>query len=455
MKTHKSFIGNSVRVVLVTLLAISLWRCADQQPENSVARSVQFAVHTVASSKSENGRTMGAYLPAGTELLLSVQKSNGESELDHERVELLKLGDGYVSGPIALTPGTYSVTDFMLVLGDSVLYLTPQAGSPRAGEVASPLPYSFTVSADALLTLDAEVVRVAGASPADFGYVAFNVNDKSAGPSILLAAFAADDDGLRLTDADAFILDGLDTLDHIALEPQTNTWSFTLDTAATYTLVVARHGSMRYARPFIYTDLKEELDGKPLRITLTPAVTVVATYRGSDRTFWGNAFTGPDEELFGRMYIDFGDHTGLHNWLIGGKFYPGTFNHAYAQAGTYFTSINGDLDMFLNFNVISELTEIDVTALRYTKGVGFNSTYASSVRYLKVSRIAPYTYIDLANTSLTSASVSEVIDDVYAGVIHNNTHNGMFDYTNVATPSSEALTKLEELESQYGWTIRN
>src|SRR5204862_193074 len=106
-------------------------------------------------------------------------------------------------------------------------------------------------------------------------------------------------------------------------------------TTATYTLVVTRPGSMRYSRPFNYTDLKEELDGKPLKVTLTPAVTFVFP---NTNFFYGDLFCGPDEELLGRMYIDFGDNTGLHDWIIGGKFYPGGFSYTYAQAGTYFAS---------------------------------------------------------------------------------------------------------------------
>jgi hypothetical protein len=382
--------------------------------------------------------------------LLSVQKSNGESELDHERVELLKLGDGYVSGPVALTPGTYSVTDFMIVLGDSVLYLTPQAGSPMAGQVANPLPYSFSVSADALLTLDAEVVRVAGASPSDFGYTAFNIDiDDAHGPSIQLAAFAADDDGLRLTEADAYILNGLDTLDHIALEPKTNTWPFTLDTAATYTLVVARHGSMRYSRPFSYTGIKEELDGKPIRVTLTPAVTFVIP---NTNFFYADLFCGPDEELLGRMYVDFGDNTGLHNWLIGGKFYPGGVSYNYAQVGTYFSSINGDLDMFLDFGVRTDLAEADLTALHHTRSLSFDNK--PSLRYIRVSRTSPVTGLWVNNDpSLSPAALSIVIDDLYASAVYNNTQGGTFNYTDDATPSAAALVQLRALRDQYGWNI--
>jgi hypothetical protein len=206
---------------------------------------------------------------------------------------------------------------------------------------------------------------------------------------------------------------------------------------------------MRYSRPFNYTDLKEELDGKPLKVTLTPAVTFVFP---NTNFFYGDLFCGPDEELLGRMYIDFGDNTGLHDWIIGGKFYPGGFSYTYAQAGTYFASINGDLDMFLDFGIRTDVTEADLTALHHARYLGFDNK--PSLCAIRVSRISPLTGLSVADDpSLSSAALSTVIDDLYASVIHNNTHGGTFNYTNDATPSNDALAKLQEMHDTYGWTI--
>ena len=448
---------NYIRVILLALVALSVWRCADDQPENAAPQKVQFTVHTVEPFKSNNGRTLDAYLPSGTKLLISVEKDNGEPALDQERVELFKVGDGYVSGPIALMPGTYSVTDFMLVLGDSVLYLTPKAGSPRAGEVSHPLPYSFTVSSDALLTLDAEVIHAEGSSPEEFGYTAFNIGiNGTRGPIFQIAAFAAGDSGVTLTEADAYIMNGLDTLDHLALEPKTNTWSFDLDTTADYTLVVGRHGTMRYSRPFNYTKLKEELDGKPLNVTLTPAVTFTVTYQqgvGEGLLFYSQLFCGPDEEKYGHAYVDWGDNTGIQDYLIGGKFYPGSMEHTYAQNGTYFISIKGDLDMFLNFSIMTDVTEMDLSAL--SGMASFDLVHAHSLRYLRLSRTAKIQHLSLQNSAFTTGGISAVIDDLHAGAILNDTYGGSFDYSNVAPATRTANAQLLWLAAGMDWKINN
>jgi hypothetical protein len=49
---------HSIRVMLMALLVVSLWRCSDQQPENSAPRDVQFAVRT-ANTQAKIGRTAG------------------------------------------------------------------------------------------------------------------------------------------------------------------------------------------------------------------------------------------------------------------------------------------------------------------------------------------------------------------------------------------------------------
>ncbi len=129
-------------------------------------KEVKFSVNVSAAA---NGRISD--LPSGTALLLSIKKSSGEVVFLNQRVELLKVGSKYITEPIALHAGDYAITDFMLVDADNkVLFATPQAGSPLAGAVSHPLPYSFTVSADVASTLDVEVIAVGELDPEDFGY---------------------------------------------------------------------------------------------------------------------------------------------------------------------------------------------------------------------------------------------------------------------------------------------
>ncbi len=135
-------------------------------------------------------------------------------------MQLLKVGSKYITEPIALHAGDYAITDFMLVDADNeVLFATPQAGSPLAGAVSHPLPYSFTVSADVASTLDVEVIAVGELDPEDFGYASFGIQVNNVN-AFKLSVFIPGDNGLDLTDAQAFIMSGYDTLQLIDLEAE-------------------------------------------------------------------------------------------------------------------------------------------------------------------------------------------------------------------------------------------
>lgn len=460
---------NSIRVILVALFAIGLWSCADQQPENALPRDVQFAVRT-SDVSSKSGRS--ANLPPGAELLLTIQNSIGDMALTNERIELLLIGDAYVSKAFKLAPGTYSVTDFALVNGTEVIYATPHAGSPLADQVAKPLPYSFTVTTDELLTLDAEVLATDGASPEAFGYVNFDISGID-GRKIPITVFTVDQTGQRLADdAEALILEvapipyAPDTLRHFYLEVGNNEIPFDLDPRRRYTLVVARHGFKKYIRNFAFGELESEFSGGTLEITLTPAFTYVVTDASYTR-----ADIGTDRTDVGALPVDFNDNTGDYAWPVG----AGTGNYFEEQfrpgVGTYFVSVWGDLDFIQDLYMFPNVSEIDVTHLPKLRSLPLSgnsllteldlsqnhelvSVDASSTALSKasLSHQAPIREVRIANTAFTTQTISAFIDDVYAAAIQNNIHGGVFYYVNSATPTQAAKDKLLELE-HIGWTV--
>jgi hypothetical protein len=459
---------NSIRVILAVLLAAGMWRCAEQQPENALPRDVQFTVRTSALSP-KSGRS--ADLPPGTALLLSVQKSSGEAVFTHSRIELLRLGDAYVSKAFKLAPGTYSVTDFMLVLDESVLYATPLAGSPLADQVVNALPYSFTVSTDELLTLDAEVLATDATSPAQFGYVNFDISGIE-GRKIPITVFTVDQTGQHLADdAEALIMElapipyVADTLAHFYLEVGNNEMPFDLDPRKRYTLVVARHGFNKYMRNFSFGELESEFSGGTLEVTLTPAFTYVTADASYTR---GDIYTTTSD--VGEITTDFNDNRPVYTWAVG----AGTsnyFENSYREAGTYFVTVDGDLDIIEEIVMFPTVSEIDVTHLPELRSLPIEgnsliqeldlsqnhklvSVNASSTALAKasLSHQAPISEVRIANTDFTTQTISAFIDDVYAAAIQNNIHGGVFYYVNSATPNQAAKDKLLELEN-LGWTI--
>jgi hypothetical protein len=457
---------NSIRVILVALLAIGLWGCADQQPENALPRDVQFTVRT-SDASSKSGRS--AELPPGTELMLSIQKSSGDPVLTNQRVELLRLGDEYVSKAFKLAPGTYSVTDFALVNGSEVTYATPHAGSPRAGEVARPLPYEFTVTTDELLTLEAEVLTTDGASPEAFGYVAFDISGIE-GRIIPITVFTVDQTGQHLADdAEATILETApfpfqpDTLRHFFLEVGTNDIPFDLDPRKKYNLVVARHGFKKYVRNFSFSELESEFSSGTIEVTLTPAFTYVAVggYTRADIV--------PHRSGVGQITTDFNDFLGNANWSVGagaGNY----FENQLRGSGPHFITVEGDLDFLAELYMFPNIAEIDASALTKLEAlpllgntmlreIDLSQNHAlgnldlndcTSLSKASLSRRAPIRVVRISNTAFTTETVSAFIDDIYAAAIYNDIHGGQIYCENAAEPTQAAKNKIQELK-QRGW----
>src|SRR5690348_16913603 len=107
-----------------------LYSCSEEEPMVQ-KEQVQFLLNVPASDNS--GRT-ASDLPEGVKLLISVANSSG-SVLTLHPVTILKLGDSYITEPLELPVGRYSVTDFLVANTTEVLFATPKHGSPLAGAV--------------------------------------------------------------------------------------------------------------------------------------------------------------------------------------------------------------------------------------------------------------------------------------------------------------------------------
>ena len=128
-------------VNLLGLLSLSflLLTCQDEEEETIKAGQIQFQLDQFLDPNS-SGRIASA-LPAGSSLLISVNDDSGNPVLTFERIEILTLGTSSVSAPVRLSPGSYTLVDFLVVNeSNEVLYATPKAGSTLARLVSRPLP---------------------------------------------------------------------------------------------------------------------------------------------------------------------------------------------------------------------------------------------------------------------------------------------------------------------------
>ena len=104
-------------------------------------------------------------------VLLSINDSDGVSIFTRKKIELVKVGDSYVTDEITLESGTYSVIEFIVTdLNDVVISIAPKENSVLAQFTTKPLPFDFVVSTDETKETATENINAAGYTSVDFGY---------------------------------------------------------------------------------------------------------------------------------------------------------------------------------------------------------------------------------------------------------------------------------------------
>lgn len=108
-------------------------------------------------------------------LQLTIKNSSGELVYNAHKLELIKLGDGFITGNIQLYAGNYSIEDFLVLNSNNeTIYLTPKINSELAFLVTNPLPMNFSVSNAKTSQVNLEVIPSDIGEPEDFGYATFS-----------------------------------------------------------------------------------------------------------------------------------------------------------------------------------------------------------------------------------------------------------------------------------------
>jgi len=303
-----------------------------------------FSVHSTTPS---GGRTETAEPVA---LLLSLENSIGDPVFTSKRIALLHIGSNLMTDPIELPPGTYTITDFLLVDDDNnVLYATPKAGSPLATAVTHPLPYSFVVSNSEVANVDMEVVDVSQRIPEDFGYATFQINYIN---TLKIAVFVSIDGEVSMTSAEATLTHGAATIGTYPLEARTNVIAFPGEPNRMYRLVVTKEGYRTFTKDFIFSELFAALQGEPLKVLLNQ-FTMLAVV--DDDRFFSCAVGGGASKT---IAVSWGD--GTHEEIaFPSDVEPTGLNHTYPAPGRYEISITGALETVWWFSAGFNLGKID------------------------------------------------------------------------------------------------
>jgi len=461
------------RLMLLVSVAASLQRCADEG-ESARPEKVQFT-YSFTDTGGESGRVEANAVPAA--LLLSVTTAAGESVFLNKRVELIRLGESFITEPLDMTPGSYQVSDFLLVNSDDVvIYATPRKGAPLAKIVNRPLPNPFSVIRNKATNVAMAVVYAGVRPPEDFGYVSFPVNVVN---PLELSVLASGNNGASLTSAKAYIVEGSDTIKTYNLGATINLLSFPGDTQVPRKLIVTKPGYNKVEQEFVYDDLLQTLNGTPWKIVLIPAL------------FTLDAVLNPDYQVYseiglagmpGALTIDWGD--GTSETVSLGE--ATTYHHDYAAGNTSARiNVTGDLDKitdFVQIEGVGQSSYINVQGLtglkRFLFGVTSNLaevldfTYNNKLEYLELQysynlhkvilpehHILRYLNVE-GNDTMNTTTIDALIDQLYQGVSESHL-DGRFYFSRrqiyppqpIGPPSPAAIAKLHALRDTYNWTI--
>jgi hypothetical protein len=451
------------------LMAIVLPGCREDEPAKP--GNIRFGLSPTTVTDGHGRKA--ASLPEGALLFVSIRRVSGDEVYTLEPVRLLKLGDEYISEPLALPGGNYELTDFLVAdSAGNTSFATPKEGSPLAPWVDDPLPQPFAVSDDAIARVDVQVLPTDAYEPGQFGYVTF-APEIVAVPNLRLSVFRMDESGPMFSRAHAYLLSGDDTVFHQYLPAAINEIPVDGDADRTYTLVVTEVSYGTYMRTFVLSELLAELNGAPLQVTLKDALTFTAIYRPDGNDF----FIGTREESTAPLVINWGD--GTEEVLP--PLRPGTYTpkHMYAGPGRYHVSVVGDMQaveyvsfMFTrlddvslralpelrNFDIIDSKSPDSLDLSHNPKLVGLSLAY-SDVRYFDIGNNPLIKYLILeGNVDFPVPVLDQVLTDLHDHAFEQQIYQGEINLRQnrrggLIGPPSPAVMQLLYHLSELGWIV--
>lgn len=461
---------------LLSVLILAVQSCNDPGVQLEKSK-VQF---TFSSGTSSNGRVKDIGLPENARLRISIESSSGTPIFTNYEIQILKAGEGYITEPLELKPGSYALTDFMIVKDGEVLYAVPKSESPLSASVLHSLPYNFSLAENTVANVSVQVIDVRDEKPEAFGYASFKISIVNI---LSLIVFNTEGGQTSITTATAEVRNGKELVGTFSLDAAVNTIAFEGDPDAVYTLSVYS-GEKASVNTFNFKALKKELGAKPLKIELEPALLLTLESSVDEGNEYEDFFEFLLDGTGGEVNIDWGDGSEDSVTL------PFNGSHEYTS-GTYTAVITGDLDQITNLAGFSYGTIIyaikgltNLPALKtYNPSWGavpikVDLSNCKNLETIFVEKYgAPYEPFDVRTDfklpeehfidkfifflpsleeteDIISAEELEVlVDNIYNNAMLRDIYAGRFLVYPVETPSAETQRKLNILQSDYNWRI--
>lgn len=376
-------------VTILSVVSIFFSSCSEEEPPVSGKEQISFSLSLPAST-NDGGRATED-IPDGARVLISIANQDGPVLTNHE-VKIYKLGDGFITDPLELEIGRYSVTDFMIANDDDeILYATPKRGSPLGDAVSNPLPFSFVVGKDKITTYPMEVLDARQSTPEAFGYTSFSI--KVVNP-LAVSVFVEKDGKLIFTEAHATLYDAetyyvLQTTD---LEAKINYLNFNGERDRTYRLAVEKDGYADGEVEFVYAETDNSLT-----VVLVPnevPMLTLSTLPVEDYVYFQLQVLGT-----GSLTVDWGDgktETRAFNAPDRGMHASQPFFHTYSALGNYEIKVTGNVEMIFSVsNGTIPVHDIDLSDIPDLEMFRINQSILDT---LDVSMYPNIHYFTLENT---------------------------------------------------------
>lgn len=154
------------------LNAFFLFISCEDKEENKNQGKIEFQISIPESKLKSFNQSDTASIAY---VLISIKDKSGSLVFNNEEIAVYKMGDQYLTKPIYLKPGEYTLTTFCISnKSKEITFATPVQGSKLSYLVNQTLPINFTVKADQVLKLVPEVITTENVTPAEFGYSTFS-----------------------------------------------------------------------------------------------------------------------------------------------------------------------------------------------------------------------------------------------------------------------------------------
>lgn len=437
---------------VLLLPVVFLLSCADEEP-TSPDSEITFII-------SSNNKSL--IVPAKASALITVENKAGETVLDHYELKIRNDGDHLSCEPVNLPKGNYTLTHFVIIddSGDP-LYATPLKNTSLGATVDRPLPYTVPSESDSEIMLPLLDVRVH--SLESMGYKTYGSN------LIKLQAYIPNRGNNKLTTAEAYIMQGNDTVEVYPLGAKLNLIPFNGQPGETYSLVVIKDSYSRFS----YDLQTGNLPKTPIKAVLDPALTVVGIPI-TDQNYFSMQLDGVPVADFN---IDWGDGT-TTTWTSG---ITTLLDHYYDEPGKYFISITSpSLETIVMVGDLQGGSDIERIGMQHLSRLfEFRMEWHPGPKVLDFThcgilseiRIGPGNLEDIiipndaniyllelvGNINVKQESFDELINDLHHQIT-NNPRSGDLLFNRlesvdlpIVDPSPETIEKLLELKNTYHW----